>query len=408
MTASPQEQVNHKSRASRGIFHFAGSSGKPGRLQFIDAFRGWAVLVMIETHVVNATLRPDLTETVLFKVVNFVNGLVAPAFLFASGLTFAIATHRKIDDYLAFRPALFKQLARLGLLFIIGYGLHIPKFEYHHLRYETGVVAWNNFWQVDVLQCIGMTLVLLILVLLVLRSERRLYVAAAAVLGGVLILTPFVWQIDFWTLFPIPVAEYFNGRHASLFPLLPWSAFVLAGALTGYYLLQSPPWKGDHGLTGARMTTLSLFAVGVVLFSFALHPVAHLLYPSYDYWKTSPSFVLLRVGLVTLLLAGGYYWEKRRGISPSSVVTISGRESLLVYATHLMLLYGNFNGPHFVDRIGHQYDFGQALGVSLVLIILMALLAVARNFIKSGPVWLRRTVDGCVVAGFVVVFFTGF
>ncbi len=408
MTASLQEQVNHKSRASRGIFYFMGTSAKPGRLQFIDAFRGWAVLVMIETHVLNATLRPELMETAFFKVVNFVNGLVAPAFLFASGLTFAISTRRKIGDYLRFRPALFKQLARLGLLLVIGYCLHIPKFEYHHLRYDAGIAAWNNFWQVDVLQCIGMTLFLLILLLLVLRTERRLYIASAVILGGVMAITPLVWETDFWAFFPIPVAEYFNGKHASLFPLLPWSAFVLAGSLAGYYYLQSSSQGGDKTLMGRRMTTLAYIAVGIVLFSFALHPIAQVLYPSYDYWKSSPSFVLLRIGLVVLLLAGGYFWEKRRGISASSVVTISGRESLLVYAAHLMLLYGNFKGPHFVDRIGHQFGYIQAFGVSLVLIILMALLAVVWNFIKSGNPWVRRTVEGCVVAGFVLVFFFGF
>ncbi|HEX9005757.1 MAG TPA: heparan-alpha-glucosaminide N-acetyltransferase domain-containing protein, partial [Bacteroidota bacterium] len=196
-----------ESRAARGIFHFRPAPGKPGRLQFIDVLRGWAVLVMIETHVLNGTLNPAYTGTLLFKVLNFVNGLVAPAFLFASGLAFAIASRRKLADYLAFRWPLIRQLARLALLFIIGYGLHIPKFDYHHLRYDAGEAAWHFFAQVDVLQCIAVSLLTLQLLLLVLRSERRMYLAAGVLLAGIVVTTPLIWAIDFWKILPIPLAE---------------------------------------------------------------------------------------------------------------------------------------------------------------------------------------------------------
>ncbi len=362
---------------------------------------------MIETHIVNSMVRPELMATPFYKVVNFINGLVAPAFLFAAGLTFAIATRRKINDYLAFRPALWKQFSRLGLLFVIGYCLHIPKFEYHHLRYDCGVEAWHNFWQVDVLQCIGMTLVVLTVLLLVLRSERRVLFATTLLFVGVLFGSPIIASIDFWTILPIPVAEYLNANHASLFPLFPWSSFVLAGVLAGYYYLQAP--RGEDGSTNvaATMTSLSSYAVGAVILSFALHPFAETLYPFYDYWKNSPSFVLLRTGLVVLLLAACYLWERRRGISPSSVMTISGRESLLIYTVHLMILYGNFKGPHLVDRIGHQFGFAEAFGLSAVLIALMIVLAVAWSFIKARGRWMQRSVEGAIVAGLVYVFFMG-
>ncbi|MGA9121508.1 MAG: heparan-alpha-glucosaminide N-acetyltransferase domain-containing protein, partial [Bacteroidota bacterium] len=331
MMAIPQEPINTESRAGRGILHIQGSPPRPGRLQFIDAFRGWAVLIMVETHVINSMLRPELMDGAFFKVLNFINGLVAPSFLFAAGLTFAIATRRKGSDYLSFRPALFKQLFRLGLLFVIGYGLHIPKFEYHHLRYDAGIQAWHDFFKVDILQCISASLLLLLLLLFLLRTERRMYGAAAVLFIGVIITTPLIWAIDFWNTLPIPLAEYLNGLHASLFPLFPWAAFVIGGALFGYnYLKAAQPAEGTSDL-GRKMSRFALFAAGIILLSFVLHPFAALIYPSYDYWKTSPSFLLLRLGLVMLLCIAGFFWEKRRGISSSSVITISGRESLLLY-----------------------------------------------------------------------------
>ena len=213
--------------------------GKPRRLDFIDLLRGWAVIIMIETHVLNATLMPSLRLEFPFKVLDFINGLVAPAFLFASGLAYAVVTRRKLHDYLSFGPPLLKHLWRLFFILLIGYCLHIPKFYFHHLMYVASGEAWHTFFQVDVLQCIAVSLLSLQILLLVLRNERRLYMAAAGLTAGVMLLSPLVWGVDFWTFLPIPLAEYFNGRHFSGFPLFPWSAFLFAGALMGYLYLQA-------------------------------------------------------------------------------------------------------------------------------------------------------------------------
>jgi len=56
------------------------------RYTFIDLLRGWAIILMIEPHVFNTFLLPELKQTGWFSVVSFINGLIAPAFLFVSGL----------------------------------------------------------------------------------------------------------------------------------------------------------------------------------------------------------------------------------------------------------------------------------------------------------------------------------
>ena len=60
------------------------SSPPRKRIEYIDLLRGWAVIVMIQTHVFNAVLRPEITTTASFQWLKFVDGLVAPSFLFAS------------------------------------------------------------------------------------------------------------------------------------------------------------------------------------------------------------------------------------------------------------------------------------------------------------------------------------
>ncbi|MEK7250109.1 MAG: heparan-alpha-glucosaminide N-acetyltransferase domain-containing protein, partial [Bacteroidota bacterium] len=127
------------------------SPPKSKRIDYIDLLRGWAVIVMIETHMMNATLSQQAMEAEAFQWIKFINGLVAPSFLFASGLAYAVTTRRKINNYLSFGTQLYKQIRRLLFVVFIGYLLHLPKFNFHQILYETTERSWQIFFQADVL-----------------------------------------------------------------------------------------------------------------------------------------------------------------------------------------------------------------------------------------------------------------
>ena len=380
------------------------------RIEFIDLLRGWAVIVMIQTHVFNATLPSAITGTAFFEVLRFIDGLVAPSFLFASGMAYAVTTRRKLNDYLAFGTPLFKQLGRLLFVLLIGYGLHIPKFNYYHLRYEAGELAWQVFWQADVLQCIAVSLIFLQVMLLVLRSERRLYMTMIGVTLAVVFATPVMWGRDFWNVLPIPIASYMNGLHYSLFPLFPWSAFLFAGALCGYFYLRARDASGGEANpapVGRMMTRSAWYGGGLIALSFLVHPLAAMIYPVYDYWRFSPSFFMLRLGLVLVLCVLMFLYEKRKGVSPRSFVALVGRESLLVYTVHLMLVYGKFGYFTFSDRVHQSFGYFEAICTTVILMGIMYALALGWSRIKSGPLRTRRIAQGIILAGFALVFFFG-
>jgi uncharacterized membrane protein len=387
--------------------HTSPGGGSGSRVGFVDLLRGLAVIVMIQTHVFNAMLIPAITTTGLFGVIRFVDGLVAPTFLFASGLAYAITTRRKVHEYLAFGWPLFRQLGRLLLILLIGYILHIPRFNFHHLVYDVGSEAWERFWQVDVLHCIAVSLLLLQVLLLVLRSERRLYRAVLGMAAGAVLLTPIMWTVNWWNLLPIPVASYLNGMYYSLFPLFPWSAFLFAGALTGHYYSEarSAPAAGREK---SMMEKTAGVGLGLILLSFPLHPLAESIYPVYDYWHVSPSFVLLRLGLVLLLCGGMFMVEQRKGVRISSPVTLFGRESLIVYVTHLTLLYGDFSGDSLARRYGGSFGYAEAILATLLLMGLMFLLAFVWGRIKRGSAKVKYAIEAIAVALFVLFFFFGF
>ena len=379
------------------------------RIEFIDLLRGWAVIVMIQTHVFNATLQNVIADAGSYAVIKFIDGLVAPSFLFASGLAYAVTTRRKASEYLSFGAPLFKQLWRLIFILLIGYSLHIPKFNFYHLMYVSGERSWQMFFQVDILQCIAVSLLFLQIMLLLLRTEQRLYRVLVAVTIGVVAATPLVWGIDFWNILPLPIAEYLNGRHNSLFPLFPWAAFLFAGAITGHYYNRAKDSATQVG-TGAvdrMMKWLGWGALAAIGTSFILDPLGVSIYPVYDYWNTSPSFYMLRLGLVGLICAGLFLYERQKGVGPSSVVTLIGRESFLVYTVHLLLIYGNFSTFNFHEKVNHSFGYTEAIVVTFVLFGLMVFLALGWERIKRGPPGLKRGVQAGLLLILLAVFFFG-
>ncbi|MBK7500524.1 MAG: DUF1624 domain-containing protein [Ignavibacteriales bacterium] len=75
-----------------------------------DLLRGLVIIIMIEVHVFNAFLFPELRQSGWFSVLNFINGLVAPSFLFVSGFAFQVSSGGKLDEMRKLSKAFWKRL----------------------------------------------------------------------------------------------------------------------------------------------------------------------------------------------------------------------------------------------------------------------------------------------------------
>src|SRR5437762_3173104 len=64
------------------------------RIELLDLLRGISVLVMILAHCTDAFLDPAFKSGATWTVIDFFFGLVAPAFLLASGVTLWISLER--------------------------------------------------------------------------------------------------------------------------------------------------------------------------------------------------------------------------------------------------------------------------------------------------------------------------
>jgi uncharacterized membrane protein len=339
------------------------------RLTFVDWLRGGAILVMIETHVFNTMLVPHFRDTAWFHNLTFINGLVAPAFLFISGFVFIIASRRKAEEFRRFGPAFWRQLRRIGLIWVIGYILHLPYQSLKRVLAEATHEDWLRFYQVDILHCIAVGLIVLFAGVIAIKSEvvrRRCWLVSGLVM---VLVTPRLWEIDFRPLISAPLAAYFNDKHYSLFPLFPWMGYLFIGAAVASRYLE----KREAGRESEFIRRTVWIGGGLIIVAYLLSllPIQH------EYlvrgWRASPLFFAIRLGCVLLLLTACWYFAHRRPAEQSFVLDAS-RESLFVYAGHLVILYSlSWHKRSLAKIYGRTLDPVTCILAALALMALMVL-----------------------------------
>jgi len=314
----------------------------------------------------------------------------APLFLFLAGISFAIVT-----DKLRQKNVSANQIARTTIrrgTEVLGLGL---LFRLQEFLLGWGWSPWSDLLRVDVLNTIGVSMMLMGLVcwivMLVDRGSRvRFALGSTAAAIGLLIslLTPLLWTSWSPRWLPWPLESYINGVHnlgepqAWLFPIFPWTAFAFVGLALGFFLLSD--WAQEHGV----FTFLFVGAGGAGLIYLArwLDARPQQLYAAYDYWHTSPNFFLIRVGMLLVILTAAYLWCRwgagQLGFSPLIQL---GQTSLLVYWVHIEFVYGRLS---ILPK--RAVDIRTASFGLLTIFLLMLLLSVLRTRLKGrgANVWM--------------------
>ncbi len=362
------------------------------RLGYIDQFRGLATVFMIETHVLNALLLTSLRGEFTFKAVDFLNGLVAPSFLFVAGFSFTLALSRKGDAYRKFSPELVRHLKRLLFIWIVGYFIHIPFFSLRKSLYQTSPAGVLAFTSVDILQCIAATLFLLHLLRVTVKSDR-LFNAITYSLFAVLVLgAPLAGWFDFTKSLPLVFAQYFNRLNGSLFPLFPWASFLIGGTISSQFITNhSDMSTGKVERTALRkiMWVGAGTAAAGLLFSiierhFNVEP---------HFTDYSPMWFALRFGVLLLILYSVVLYEEGRR-TEFSPVKLFGRESFFVYVFHLLIVYGSSaKFPSLVEMIGPRLGYAECLGIFALLSAAMYAAAMIWSNLKRNDYEVSRQIQ---------------
>jgi len=284
---------------------------------------------MIETHVVNAFLRQDLFSTPWYTIINFINGLIAPSFLFLAGYSFAIVASRKWDDFLAMNSVFRKQLSRYLLILLIGYSLHVPNYSFDtlfkQLRWDTN----SLFWGTDILHSIAASLIIMLLLVLIIRKKEAFFIFLGAAGVAISFSTAFVHSLPITDIIAAPFAGYFKRILWSQFPLFPWMAYLFLGAFTSYLWTKSKEKNKETQF-------FSYITYGGIVLCIIV-PV--IWYGRLSFSPVFPQFFFMKLGIVLMLLAMFQWLETRKQINPEYITTV-GQESLIAYTAHIIFIYG--------------------------------------------------------------------
>jgi hypothetical protein len=287
---------------------------------------------MIEVHVFNAFMLPELRHTGWFQIVNFINGLVAPSFLFISGFVFIFTTGKKMDEYRKFSGVFWKQLGRIASIWIIGYSVRWNLFSLHEMLVYFTPELWADIFKVDVLMTIAAGLLVLFIFRLLKVPSKWLIVLLALLTLFIAVISPFVYWFNFHAYLPWGIANYFNNYGGSLFPLFPWLAFLFAGGLVAALFEKV---RFDAGLT--RKFFFRMLYVGL-----AMIVAGHLVFTGSSplhFELPMPNFFFLfaRVGYVLVIFFLCWLVCLRVDFSRSTIIDLS-KASLMAYWLHLMII----------------------------------------------------------------------
>ena len=384
------------------------SAQRRDRFEFIDVFRGIAVLLMIEGHAMRALLDWKIRATFAYDIHELFHGLPAPIFIFAAGAALGLTQDLLTSDHIPSKMSgrSWRRELRLLNVLIIAYALQLSDFSLFKTFFASTPERLVTLLNFNVLQCIVISVILV-------RSILSLKIPAVSlvrVLAGTAftigLLTPLAWLAA--PHLPMWIGTMISREHLSYFPIFPYAGFAFAGAAWGLQLNLAQRVR-----TEAQFLHRSILWGGLAFILSAI--LAGIPWPRLysEFWWSSPWYLWMRIGLLVLICS--YLRRAEMGSSGrtsrvQSFLALLGRRSFYLYVAHLVILYGssyNYNW-NMVHKLGVDLPFFQAAAATACLAIFMIISAVAWDWTKlHRPVWADR-LKWSLAAYLAVVFATSY
>lgn len=341
------------------------------RILAFDWLRGLAVLVMVETHAL-VFLRPDLREAMWVSKLDFINGLVAPSFIFAAGFSLAfvqvrtaLSTRQQMS-----RAARFRRTLR-RICEVLAVGALVNFIWFHQL-------IW--LLRLDILPCIGVSLLIALPLMAGLAARPTVLATSLLVLAaGVFAVAPLFEHVTG------PWANVLNrsGSLHPVFPLVPWAGYVFLGGAVGALTASQTRVFVQRFLFG-----MGIFAAAI----WSLGPWFMKVYPPHAYAVSDPANHALRLVcvcalLLALLALENWMPPEWRTKAPVRFVELFGTTSLAAYFFHEMILFMQIRGHSLAGRFRDQCSWAEF--VPLLIFVWAATAVCVKGADLAYPHWER-------------------
>jgi uncharacterized membrane protein len=302
------------------------------RLYFIDIVRAFAILMMLQGHFIDTLLDNSYRnlDADIYKTWSFFRGITAPIFFTISGLIFSYLL-LKSSEKGEQNARLKKGIVRGTYLIAIGYFLRIS-----FPNWFSGVVS-SSLYAVDVLHCIGMSLIVTVCIFFVCNKKTLLFSIIMLLMGMfIFVLEPLYRSLNIADV-PLLIHNYISKKNGSVFNIIPWYGFTSFGSFiaTLFY------WNIDkkHFKT---ITISSFICIGLILILYS----SDILLMGYNItkiavWKDAANYNYLFSKLGYVLLYFAFFYGLERYLKHPFILRI-GKKTLSLYVIHFIILYGSF------------------------------------------------------------------
>lgn len=304
------------------------------RLFFIDIIRAFAILMMLQGHFIDTLLNPIYRDlnSIPFAIWTYFRGITAPTFFTISGLIFTYLL-LKAKDRGESKLRMRKGIIRGFFLIFVGYLIRIPI-----LQWLSG--SFNRYFLViDVLQCIGLSLILIIAIYFLSAKKTTLFSVLTLCIGILIFVTEPLYRGLSFENIPTLFGNYISKSKGSIFTIIPWFGYVSFGSFLATLFhknLQKKYFK--------TKIIIGFLISGIILIfysSFILCEISKFTNIKLFLDSASYNYLFTRLGNVFLYFAIFYGLENYLKFP---LLLKIGQKTLSIYVIHFIIIYGSFTG----------------------------------------------------------------
>jgi uncharacterized membrane protein len=271
----------------------------------------------------------DVRDGGPYVLSQFIGGMAAPLFLFMAGMTLAFQMEslerRESDPWRRWMTA----LRRGAYILAIAYLFRITNWLAGMPRSD-----WHEITKVDILNCMGLAMIAMAAAAIFSGNNRARFAAAAGL--AIAAAAPLIANLE-WGATPQLIHEYLApGQGRGRFPFFPAASYLAFGLAAGTIVKRT---VGDRFERLMQWTVVIGIAAIFTAQYFSNTPYS--VYPKSNFWTDSPALIIIRVGVILLAAAGAYLWTEYVAAARWSWMQCLGKNSLMVYWVHVMLVYGD-------------------------------------------------------------------